>query len=239
MRDVDSAKVSAAHVSIDDLTIGENMGKGTFRPKLAVSLAPRSENSPALSIPDKAYFGEVLARRPLSDGFVGVEEGTGLARLACALAVEFARYMRGAYVCQYTLSPRETRYALLLVFGGLRGPKPISRMFAPCAWPFPMRPPDTGMGPFPFAPAMLGRACGWGKAASERRWFRRGPLFGLTGEKGGLEFGLWAKGSCCECGGCEEYGGGICVSKWGSSTRCSAGGCASMVGEGGEIPNTR
>jgi len=38
-------------------------------------------------------LGEVFAGRALGDGLVGVQERTGLARLARALSVEFARHM--------------------------------------------------------------------------------------------------------------------------------------------------
>ena len=86
----------------------------------------------------------------------------------------------------------EAEVHLLLLFGGLRGPsKPMARMFAPCPCPLPMRacgPPGTGMGPLPFAPAMLPfDGC---RKSVEDRWAIRG-LGELSGEKGGFAVFSW------------------------------------------------
>lgn len=130
--DVDAAKVLAAHVLVDDMAVGQDVGEGALVAELAVALC------------------EVLAGRALRDRLVRVQEGTRLAGLARALAVELARDVGGACGSQ----PRglcecdecEGSARLLLLLGGLRAPaKPISRRLA-------VRPPGTAMGPLPLLP---------------------------------------------------------------------------------------
>jgi hypothetical protein len=73
--DVDTAKMAAAHVCIDDMAVGQDVGEGALVAKLAVA------------------FGEVLAGRALGQRLVRVQKRTGLAGLAGALAIELAGNM--------------------------------------------------------------------------------------------------------------------------------------------------
>jgi hypothetical protein len=70
--DVDTAEMAAAHVCVDDMAVGQDVGEGALVAKLAVA------------------FGEVLAGRALGQRLVRVQKRTGLAGLAGALAVELA-----------------------------------------------------------------------------------------------------------------------------------------------------
>jgi hypothetical protein len=68
----------------------------------------------------------------------------------------------------------------LLLLGGLRGPpKAPSR----CAWPLPMRPPGTAMGPLPLGPA-IAPLDGWCRRSRELRRETRG-LLEVRGEASG------------------------------------------------------
>lgn len=98
--DVHAAKGTstiAELVAVDDLTIGEDMGEGALGAELAVSL------------------GEVLARGSLGERLVRVQERAGLSSLALALAVEFARYVRGALVVWRAARTIEAHLAQVVV----------------------------------------------------------------------------------------------------------------------------
>lgn len=137
-----------------------------------------------------------------------MQERASFASLARALSVEFAGHMRGVCVCQYSsriMKMHRKGRLVLLLLGGLRGPpKPMSRKWAldmrPCG------PPGTGMGPLPFAPAILpfAEAC---RKSLEGLWLSRGGFEAVPGEKG-----VWCEKAppCCSCGG----GGRSSWSRW-------------------------
>ena len=75
MGDVHAAKVTGSVSAVDDMAVWQDVSQGALLAKLAVALC------------------EVLARRALRQRLVRVQKGTGLACLACALAVELARNM--------------------------------------------------------------------------------------------------------------------------------------------------
>lgn len=89
----------------------------------------------------------------------------------------------------------------------------MSRMFAPCPWPLPMRPPGTATGPLPFAPAMAPLEA-WCRRSREVRREICGVLEAKA-EAGG--FSWWEKGPCGRCcgGGRSRW--------WGASARSEFG----------------
>lgn len=94
---VHAAKVCAGVSAVHDMAVGEDVGEGAFLAKLAVSLdawlARHNLGAGRAQAGRRAYLCEVLARRPLRQRLIRVQERAGLPSLAGALPVEFTGYV--------------------------------------------------------------------------------------------------------------------------------------------------